>query len=65
MKVIREKEAKERLRRGTGDSGGGGSADASSASGDAEEMVECAVCGAFVAAQGSKDCGKDNCPYQG
>ncbi len=69
MKVIREKEAKDRLRRGSGGSGGGastgGSGAASSASGDAEEMVECAVCGAFVAVQGAKDCGKDNCPYQG
>ncbi len=66
MKVIREKEAKDKLRRGAGGSGGGaGSADSSSATGDAEEMVECAVCGAFVAAKGAKDCGKDNCPYQG
>ena len=66
MKVIREKEAKDKLRRGAGGSGGGaGSADSSSATGDAEEMVECAVCGAFVALQGAKDCGKDNCPYQG
>ena len=66
MKVIREKEAKDKLRRGAGGSGGGaGSADSSSATGDAEEMVECAVCGAFVAVQGAKDCGKDNCPYQG
>jgi uncharacterized protein len=65
MKVIREKEAKDKLRRGAGGSGGGaGSADSSSATGDAEEMVECAVCGAFVAVQGAKDCGKDNCPYQ-
>ena len=66
MKVIREKEAKDKLRRGAGGSGGGaGSADSSSATGDAEEMVECAVCGAFVAVQGAKDCGKDNCSYQG
>lgn len=66
MKVIREKQAKEKLRRGAGGSGGGASSgDASSATGNVEEMVECAVCGAFVAARGAKDCGKDNCPYQG
>ncbi len=62
MKVIREKEAKERLRRDSGGFGGGG---ASSVSGDAEDMVECALCGAFVPIQGAKDCGRGDCPYGG
>ncbi len=66
MKVIREKQAKERLRRearGSGGSGVGGGA--SSASGEAEDMVECAICGAFVPARGAKDCGRGDCPYGG
>ncbi len=64
MKEIREKEAKDRLRRDAG----GASASAGPSGGssdDAEEMVECAVCGAFVAVRGAKSCGRDDCPYQG
>ena len=68
VKKIRDKEARDRLRRGAG--GGNGAAGASAgpsgdAPVDAEEMVECAVCGAFVAVRGAKSCGKDNCPYPG
>ncbi len=62
MKEIRKKQAKDRLRRDASGSGGGG---APGASGDAEEMVECAVCGAFVPALGAKDCGRRDCPYGG
>ncbi len=71
MKEIREKEAKDRLRRdGAGGTGGGASRGAPGAApsdvhGDAEEMVECAVCGAFVAVRGAKSCGEDTCPYPG
>lgn len=71
MKQIRDKEAKERLRRDApngnkGGNGGGASGNApSDAHGDAEEMVECAVCGAFVAVRGAKSCGRDTCPYPG
>jgi len=32
--------------------------------GAVEDMVECRVCGAYVA-QGAQSCGKDNCPYTG
>ena len=30
---------------------------------EVEDMVECATCGAFVAAQGMRNCGKTDCPY--
>ncbi len=66
VKEIRDKEAKDRLRRdagGAGASGGAPGGSPSDAHGDAEEMVECAVCGAFVAVRGAKSCGQDNCPY--
>ncbi|MDA1088703.1 MAG: hypothetical protein O3A85_00090 [Proteobacteria bacterium] len=62
---IRAKEAKDSLRRSAAEPGGAGSGAASSAAIDAEDMVECAVCGAFVAAKGARHCGKDNCPFQG
>ncbi len=39
-----------------GDSGGEGAA-------EAEDMVECPVCGAYVAARGSVSCGRSDCPY--
>lgn len=32
---------------------------------DAVDMVQCATCGDFVAAKGSKSCGKEGCPYPG
>ncbi len=68
MKQIREKEARDRLRRDAGETSGGGSASggaSNSSAADAEEMVECTVCGAFVAVRGAKACGQDNCPYPG
>ncbi len=66
MKEIRDKKAKDRLRRDAqsgnkGGSGGGGASGGEQS--DAEEMVECAVCGAFVAVRGTKSCGRDDCPY--
>lgn len=30
---------------------------------EAEEMVECSTCGAYVPAQGHKNCGRSDCPY--
>jgi len=30
---------------------------------DAEDMVVCSVCGAYVAAKGAGACGKPDCPY--
>jgi uncharacterized protein len=62
MKEVRDRE-REKLRRQAGkEATGGASGDAS---GDAEEMMECPACGAFVAAQGAKSCGRDDCPYPG
>ena len=29
----------------------------------AETMVKCRVCGAYVAAEGARDCGYADCPY--
>ena len=30
---------------------------------EAEDLVECKVCGAFVAPASAADCGRDGCPY--
>jgi len=30
-----------------------------------EDMVACSTCGDFVAAKGTRACGRDNCPYPG
>lgn len=30
---------------------------------DAEDLVECAVCGAYVAPATAKACGREGCPY--
>jgi hypothetical protein len=39
-----------------GGSGGDGVA-------EAEDMIECSVCGAYVAARGAVSCGRGDCPY--
>ena len=36
----------------------------SSAKANVEEMVKCDTCGTFVA-DGSKSCGRDDCPFSG
>jgi ribosomal protein L44E len=28
-----------------------------------EDMAQCKVCGAYVAAKGASRCGRDNCPF--
>ncbi len=47
--------------------GGGGqpNVDRSDTAGeiDAEDMVQCSVCGEYVAASGAESCGRDDCPY--
>lgn len=43
-------------RRGGSKAGGEGRA-------PAEDMVQCTVCGAYVAAHGATSCGRDDCPY--
>ncbi len=30
-----------------------------------EDMVACRVCGTFVAASGTRSCGREDCPYPG
>lgn len=32
-------------------------------SADAEDLVECKVCGAYVATATAQDCGREGCPY--
>jgi len=32
---------------------------------DIEEMVQCDLCKTFVAAKGTRSCGRDGCPYPG
>ena len=54
MKEVRDAEAKLR------ESAKGG---ASPAAPKTQEMVQCAVCSAYVAAQGSQNCGREDCPY--
>ncbi len=43
-----------RSRHGSPHSGGG-----------AEDMIECRVCGSYVAAVGATACDRDGCPYSG
>lgn len=33
------------------------------AGGDAEDLVQCPKCGAYVAARGASSCGRSDCPY--
>ncbi|HEX9702015.1 MAG TPA: hypothetical protein VGA19_04130 [Rhodospirillales bacterium] len=56
VQVKREREAKERLR-------GGGTA--AGAVDDAETMIKCPACGAYVAASAPRSCGQADCPYPG
>ena len=71
MKKVREREARERLRRQPGIGGETGTSESGKfgagvgVSEAAEEMVECPTCGAFVAIMGAKSCGKADCPYPG
>ena len=65
MKEVRKRDAKDRLRRQAGNPGSNGGGSGGGESGGAEEMVECPTCGAFVAATGAKNCGKEGCPYPG
>lgn len=30
-----------------------------------EEMIECRTCGAYVALEGARNCGRADCPYPG
>ena len=30
---------------------------------DAEDMIECPMCGEYVAANSATSCGRDDCPY--
>lgn len=39
--------------------GGGGSAE------NAEDMVKCPTCDAFVAPESARNCGRNGCPYGG
>lgn len=32
---------------------------------DVETMIECKVCGSYVAASGARSCGRDDCPFPG
>jgi len=65
MKIVREKE-RERLRRGARAGAAARSrTEPADDPGDAEEMVECTACGAFVAVRGARSCGREDCPYPG
>ena len=35
----------------------------SGAGGEAEDLVKCPKCGAYVAAHGASSCGRSDCPY--
>ena len=55
-----EKARKAKLKRG----GGQANVNKSESAGEieAEDMVECSVCGEFVATNGAEPCGRDDCP---
>ena len=38
-------------------------AEADKAAEGIEDMVQCSVCGSYVAAASARNCGRDNCPY--
>jgi len=58
-KALARKEAQRMAREGTSKSG------TAKAAPEVEDMVECATCGSFVAATGTRNCGKTDCPYPG
>lgn len=63
MRVQKQALAREQARRMAkeGRSGSG----ATKAAPDVEDMIECTVCGSFVASSGTRNCGKTDCPYPG
>ena len=52
-------------RRRPGVDGGANRAPAGRDDDDVETMIECRVCGSFVAASGARSCGREDCPYPG
>lgn len=64
LDASRKAEAKVRHEKGgsRGKSKGRGKA-APPAADEPEDMVQCPVCGAYVAARASSSCGRDDCPY--
>jgi len=51
--------------RRSGGAGGAGAPPTAPPAESAQEMVKCRVCGIFVAAIGTGDCGRGDCPYRG
>ena len=49
--------------RGGGTAARGGSATPAATETDAEDMVQCPTCRAYVAARGAANCGRADCPY--
>ena len=43
----------------------GGNVSAPPPASDAVDMVQCPICGDFVSANGTRNCGRDDCPYPG
>lgn len=41
----------------------GGRKGGAGAAGEAEDLVQCPKCGAYVAARGATSCGRNDCPY--
>ncbi len=41
----------------------GANRESTAAADDIETMVECKVCGSFVASGSARSCGRDDCPY--
>lgn len=65
--IRREEEARERVREEirTSRAAGRTTGSPSRPSADAEEMVKCPACEAYVPAQGMRNCGRAGCPYPG
>ena len=53
----RMREEARRMRSAPGAPSGGGPG--------VEDMVECSACGAYVAQNGARNCGRKDCPYPG
>ena len=59
---VRAREPDERLNRNQR-TAGGRPAKPGKAAKPVEDMAQCRVCNAYVAAQGATRCGRDNCPF--
>ena len=64
MQARRERDVRTRSKGGK-PRGSANAGAAKSAEQDVETMIECTVCGSFVASGSARSCGREDCPYPG